>query len=537
MPRATQATSRPWGLAAETIAVKVRWFGVMIGIVMVEMRADLLESVRPGSPAALRAILALGALYAALDTYYSLRGRMFLSDVPLVVSLLEAVFIGLLCHFDLGIESPFRFYYMMSLVSFAIRYDRASTYLTCLLHSTSYAMLALEWPWLVRRGEWTFPLTIIVMFWVTWAGSALAELLKRAQGDLERLNSALQENQGRLEERIADRTRELEEAQASVLHQEKMAAFGLLAAGIAHEVGNPLASISSLVQMLSRHHTDAYTQDRLGLVEGQLTRIQGTLRELVDFSRPATRVMTQTHLNRVLDEALSIAKYYKRTKSKAIETDYAAELPPILAVHDQLVQVFLNLILNAIDATGKNGRIRLVTRFEEAEIVAEVSDNGHGIAPAEQPRIFQPYYTTKANGTGLGLFVSRKIVNDLGGTIEFESESGAATTFVVRLPVASEASPKPKPQPRAAWPNDLRGVVRGRPSFQRPVMDRACPTSSCEPSSMSHQTRRLALHRDGRRFQFGVRSLVAATAIVAAILGTYRFAGMAQQPQYPRSAR
>ncbi len=259
--------------------------------------------------------------------------------------------------------------------------------------------------------------------------------MKRARGDLERLNQSLQEHQAQLEDRIAERTRELQEAQASLLHQEKMAAFGLLAAGIAHEVGNPLASISSLVQMLARRHTDEYTQERLGLVEGQLTRIQGTLRELVDFSRPARRDPSPTNLNDAIDEALNIAKYYKRTKSKTIETHYAADLPPIMAVRDQLVQLFLNLTLNAIDATDKNGHIRITTRAVDGAVEATVADNGHGIRPEDHARVFQPYYTTKDNGTGLGLFVSRKIVTDLGGTIGFDSGLEQGTTFVVRLPL------------------------------------------------------------------------------------------------------
>ena len=419
-----------WGLAAEAIAVKVRWFGVVIGVVLVETRAESLDH-----PNALRAILALGAVYAGLDTYFSLRGQVFLERLPLLVSLLEAVFIGLLCHFDLGPESPFRFYYMMSLVSCAIRYDRPSTYLTCLLHCVSYSALALVWPINTAGAAWTYPLTVIVLLWVTWASASLADIVKRAGRDMELLNAALQQHQAELEERIAERTRELQEAQASLLHQEKMAAFGLLAAGIAHEVGNPLASISSLVQMLARRHTDDYTQEKLTLVEGQLTRIQGTLRELVDFSRPATRVTSPTNVNDAIDEALSIAKYYKRTKSKTIETEFAPDLPPIHAVRDQLVQLFLNLTLNAIDATDKSGRIRLSTCFNDGRIEARVTDNGHGIRLEDRARIFQPYYTTKQYGTGLGLFVCHKIVTSLEGEIELMSVPGQGTSFVIRLPI------------------------------------------------------------------------------------------------------
>src|SRR5205807_3530638 len=129
-------------------------------------------------------------------------------------------------------------------------------------------------------------LTLVVIGWVTWASSSLASLLKRVGDHLGELNRELEEHRALLEARIVERTRELQESQARVLHQEKMAAFGLLAAGIAHEVGNPLTSISSLIQMLQRRDQDAYTREKLTLVSGQLDRIQTTLRELVNFSRP-----------------------------------------------------------------------------------------------------------------------------------------------------------------------------------------------------------------------------------------------------------
>src|SRR5262249_22477268 len=154
--------------------------------------------------------------------------------------------------------------------------------------------------------------------------------------------------------RIAERTQELQEAQAHVLHQEKMAALGLLAAGIAHEVGNPLTSISSLVQILQRRDTDTYTQEKLELVRGQLQRIQATLRELINFSRPASTERTLVSLRDILAEALNVAKYYKRTRGRTITLEAPPEVPLLCGVHDQLVQVFLNLVLNAVDATERD---------------------------------------------------------------------------------------------------------------------------------------------------------------------------------------
>jgi signal transduction histidine kinase len=226
----------------------------------------------------------------------------------------------------------------------------------------------------------------------------------------------------------------LQESQALLVQQEKHAAFGLLAAGIAHEVGNPLAAISSLVQLLNRRPTDDYTRERLEMVDDQLARIQRTLRELVDFSRPASHEAALCDIHQVTDAALSIAKYYKRKKGKRIVTRYAEGLPQVKIVRDQIVQVFLNLILNAMDATDEGGTIEISTALNDGWLDIAVRDDGHGIDPADRDNVFQPYFTTKPTGTGLGLFVSKSLTeqnND--GQIELLESDRLGTTFLVRL--------------------------------------------------------------------------------------------------------
>ncbi len=203
-----------------------------------------------------------------------------------------------------------------------------------------------------------------------------------------------------------------------------MAAFGLLAAGIAHEVGNPLAGISSLIQMIRRKDSNPYTNEKLELAERQLGRIQRTIRELVDFSRPASTAKGRVRPVEVVEEALGIAKYYQRTKDRAITTDVPPTLAPVRGIRDHLTQVFLNLVLNAIDATGRGGRIHIEGREEGNAVVLSVEDDGRGVALDDRARLFQPYFTTKPSGTGLGLFVSRQIVEEMGGTLTFRSEPG-----------------------------------------------------------------------------------------------------------------
>jgi signal transduction histidine kinase len=418
-----------WELAAETIAVKIRWFGLLVGYLAVNFGGSG-AAYRP----ILNAILSLGAVYALLDTVISLRGRVFLEKYPLGISLMEALFIGLLCYFSGGLDSAFRYYYFLSLICCAIRYPSRVTYTSCIMHCISVTTLYFALP-PEARDSTVLVLTIVVLGWVTWASDAMALLLKRVGDHLGRLNSALRENQIELEYRIAERTRELQETQAHLLHQEKMAAFGLLAAGIAHEVGNPLTSISSMVQMLKRRDSDEYTQQKLGLVSGQLQRIQSILRELINFSRPASTERARIHLGEILDEAWNIAKYYKRTKDRIVTLRVPPDLPVLCGVRDQLVQVFLNLVLNAIDATGKGGRIDVTAAQHGSRLLVTIGDDGAGIAPAHEERIFQPYFTTKKHGTGLGLFVTRKMVIDHGGTVEFSSQPGEGTVFRVFLPL------------------------------------------------------------------------------------------------------
>lgn len=426
--RITPRTEFDWDLEAQAITVRIRWFGIAVGYALVNFLGNGTATF------ALNAILALGAVYALCDTYYSVRGRLFLSDYPLFTSAMEAVFIGLLCHFDTGALSPFRFYYILSLLVCAIRYTPIITYSTFALHTVSYATVTLIHG--VQNWEVTtsLVLTPVVIGWVTWAGTSFAGLLKRASLRLRELNIALQQNQIQLEERIESRTRELQESQAMIVQQEKQAAFGLLAAGIAHEVGNPLAAISSLVQLLNRRNIDEHTRERLMMVDDQLRRIQRTLRELVDFSRPATNVKAPGDIHSMIDSALNIAKYYKRKKGKTIVTSFVENLPPIFVIRDQLVQVFLNLILNAMDATPEGGTIEIRTSVTGGWLRIDIVDTGTGIAPEHRQRIFQPYFTTKETGTGLGLFVCRNMVEqEMGGRIELTETSPDGTTFSVLL--------------------------------------------------------------------------------------------------------
>ena len=423
---------RPAGvgvLATESIVVKIRWFGIVMGVLLVQTRSGLHD------PVAVRACLALGALYAALDTLAYRRGTVFLQRWPLFVSAMEATFIALLCYHDTQLASPFRWYYLLSIICCTIRYDRVVAWMTCGLHCLSFTLLA---GLLDPRLAASAPVAEIVVIFacVTWASSSLALVLRSTGARLERLNTALHQHRGELEARVLERTAALRASQARVLHQEKMAAFGLLAAGIAHEVGNPLAGISSLIQMIRRRDPAPPTPTpNSHLAESQLARIQRTIRDLIDFSRPASTIRGRFRVADVVDEALGDRQVLS-ADCRARHHHGPRGRPPVRLRRPRPP--------HAGDPEPRSERHRCDRQGgggsrspgpEAADgVVLAVSDDGRGIAPTDQARVFQPYFTTKPQGTGLGLFVCRQIVSEMGGNLWFESTGGQGTTFHVTIP-------------------------------------------------------------------------------------------------------
>ena len=207
-PMAAGMTERSrWELSAESVVVKLRWFGVVVGYILVQSRTGLRD------PWAVRAFLALGAGYAALDLAFWRMGEVFLKRWPLCVSLMESVFITLLCYHDTGLSSPFRWYYLLSLICCSIRYSSAVAWWTVAFHSVSlvvlYRILGMTSFW-----ESTVPLTLTIMAWVTWACSSLAGSLHAAGQELEHLNGELAVAREDLEHRVEERTEALRAAGA-----------------------------------------------------------------------------------------------------------------------------------------------------------------------------------------------------------------------------------------------------------------------------------------------------------------------------------
>ncbi|HEX7623001.1 MAG TPA: ATP-binding protein [Anaeromyxobacteraceae bacterium] len=273
--------------------------------------------------------------------------------------------------------------------------------------------------------------------------------LSRAAVAFERLAAALAEERSRLAAKVEELTatnRALAEARESLLRTEKLATVGRLAAGLAHEVGNPLGAVSGYVELArARLPPDPHPDllDALARIDAAAGRIDRIVRDLLDFARPAPPLLAPLALAPAVDAALRLARVQSRFKLVEVEVDLPPDLPPVLADEGHLGQVLLNLLLNAGDAMRGEGRVRIAAASEEGGVALTVADGGPGIAPGDLPHVFDPFFTTKdpGEGTGLGLALSHRIMESFGGEIVAGNAPAGGAVLALRFRVAGQAAP------------------------------------------------------------------------------------------------
>jgi len=296
----------------------------------------------------------------------------------------------------------------------------------------------------------------------------------------------LKENQESLEnylESLESANKQLKQAQEELIRTEKLASIGRFAAGVAHEVGNPLGAILGYTSILRKEGINGEeSKDYMRRIEGEIERINKIVRGLLDFARPSKLELREVDVNKIIPNTLSLLTYQANLNKIQTQLDLQSDLPLIKGDESQLSQVFINIILNAIDAMPTGGVLQIqtqrhlveyldvdrsqriyaprrsgdplesnyshlrkhhpfstgLTKFSRGErlVRVRITDTGSGIKKEDLDNIFDPFFTTKApdKGTGLGLSISLKIVESLGGEIRVESEVGKGTTFEVYFP-------------------------------------------------------------------------------------------------------
>jgi two-component system NtrC family sensor kinase len=252
---------------------------------------------------------------------------------------------------------------------------------------------------------------------------------------LARQAAAALEN-ARLYAEQLDYVRKVEESQKALLQAEKMAAAGRLSASIAHEVNNPLQAVQNCLHLAGREDlSEEKRKEYFDLARTELERLILTVRRMLDFYRPGTSSLEKVDLAEMLQYILNLMSKQLSESNVKVIVDFLGTIPTIKAVGSQMQQVFINLILNAVDAMPDGGVLNITTRLLKGGVEIMFQDQGNGIPKEKQANIFEPFFSTKEGGTGLGLTVSYNIITAHGGTLELIPERGPGACFRIFLPI------------------------------------------------------------------------------------------------------
>jgi len=266
--------------------------------------------------------------------------------------------------------------------------------------------------------------------------NTMLKSLRQMKGDLEEWGRTL-------EQKVKQRTEELVAVEARAAQSERLASLGMLAAGVAHEINNPLGGILALTALaLEDTKPDDPNRENLEEVLRQAQRCRDIVKGLLEFSRQSAANAERVDVHRIVEDTLGLLSQQSAFFNVRVVKKFDAQLPAVLADGSQLQQVFMNILVNAAQSMDERGAIEIATRrgaLGDVEIV--ISDTGRGIPAEVIDRIFDPFFTTKTSGagTGLGLSIAYGIVTKHRGTIQVRSEEGKGSAFTVRLPAAPEA--------------------------------------------------------------------------------------------------
>ena len=286
----------------------------------------------------------------------------------------------------------------------------------------------------LSRGEWRF-----IENTTNDEFGELAESFNEMTSSLKKAEEEREKWSATLETKVAERTKQIQEMQSVIIRSEKLASLGELAAGIAHELNNPLTGIVLHASIIENNsELPASIMEELHTITWEADRCATIVKNLLDFSRKTEPRRAMNSVNDTIDRALGLVQHLASFQNIEVSKEYAQDLPDLLIDPGQMEQVFVNMFVNASQSMENGGRLVLWTGLDVdgESVLVRVEDTGHGIPEENLSRIFDPFFSTKgAKGTGLGLSVSYGIIEGHGGTIEVNSEVGRGTVFTITMPV------------------------------------------------------------------------------------------------------
>ncbi|RPI30213.1 MAG: response regulator [Chloroflexota bacterium] len=242
----------------------------------------------------------------------------------------------------------------------------------------------------------------------------------------------------RLHSELRAYIRQVEESQRALIQAEKMAIAGRLTVSIAHEINNPLQSVQNCMHLAGRKElSPEERQNYLELAQSELERLMHTVQRMLEYYRPGAVDRKALNINDLVQRVLRLTERQLEDRGVVLKTKYAASIPAVMVVSDQIQQVLLNLILNAMEAMQGGGRLNVETRGRHSQVEVLIEDNGPGISPAQREHLFEPFVSTKEGGTGLGLAVSYGIIAAHGGSLELLDGRGHGACFRISLPTGA----------------------------------------------------------------------------------------------------
>lgn len=271
----------------------------------------------------------------------------------------------------------------------------------------------------------------------------LASSINQMAKELKKEKDELEEWGNKLEIKVKERTDEIKKIHSQLFRSEKLASLGKLAAGVAHEINNPLTGILTNASLLRDDlpENDPKRED-VDIIVKETIRCREIVKRLLDFARQTKPQKQLININNIIDNIILLVRNQTSFRNISIEKNLSNSIPEILADKDQIQQVFINIIINAAEAMSKGGSLKIESDLDingEA-IIVKFSDTGPGIPEHLKEKIFDPFFTTKENGTGLGLAISYGIIEQHGGDIDLDSTVGVGTTFKIKLPVIMQES-------------------------------------------------------------------------------------------------